>query len=631
MQQLTKALADLWRPPLRQPVWAWANDHRVLGSTSAIPGPWETKRTSYLREIMDCLSPTSRVERVSLMFGVQLGKSEVGNNTVGYYVDRDPAPMLCAQPTDRDLKDYVRQRLRPMLRDSPALAAKVSEPKSRDGDNTLQGFSFPGGFLRTVTANSASALRSTPVRILFLDEIDGYPDDVDGEGDPVELAIKRTSTFARRKILLTSTPTIKGESRIEQEYLASDRCKYWVPCPHCGEFQTLEWANVEWPKGRPREAVYVCEHNGCVIENHHKLTMLPCGEWRAERPGAQGGKVRGFHLNGLYAPHGLGVTFGEIAQEFYTAKREHDVEKLKTCINTRFAQTWDVTDGGGIDEGALLELREKWNVPVKLEGKGVFVPDGASVLTAGVDVQGNRIELEVVGWGRNFESWSVDYRVIFGDPTGKTVWQDLDELLRRKYRHESGAILRLAATCIDTGGEDTDHTYAYVRPRQKRRVWGVKGKEGDRAIWPPKPSKNNKGRIDLRIVGIDAAKKHIYDRLNIAEPGPGYCHFPLERNADYFSQLTAEVYERKWVKGRRKLLWRLRAANARNEALDCRVYAYAALMGWLAMGKTVERAERSLADKMPVDSPRASGHSKKRAKPVPAPSTWVDVNNFWGP
>ena len=624
MRTIRADLAELWRPPPIETVAEWANANRILGSTSAKPGPWRTDRTPYLRQILEDLSPYSRVRTVVLMFASQLGKSEVANNLIGYSIHRDPGPMLLAQPTDRDLRDYVRQRLRPMIRDSPVLRDRVSDPKSRDGDNTLEGMSFPGGFLRTVTANSASALASTPVRKLMLDEIDRYPLDVDGEGDPVKLGEQRTVTFENAKILKTSTPTIKDKSRIEQEYDGTDRNRYWVPCPHCGEFQVLRWEQVQWPKGRPEDAAYICEHSGCVVENHEKNKMLAGGEWRAENPGAQGGKVRGYHLSAIYAPHGLGPTFGDLAEEFTNAKRLKDPTLLQAFINLKLGETWDVSDGDGVDTEGLLSLRERWRRP---KGVTLWVPKPAAVLTCGVDVQDDRLELEVVGWGEHFESWSVDYRVIPGDPSGKELWADLDELIRRKFPSGWGRSLKISATAIDTGGHYTDAAYKFVKPRQRRRrIWGVKGRSGDYPIWPEAPSRKNKGGIDLYMLGVDAAKKHIYDRLTVVDHGPGFCHFPLERGAGYFDQLTAEVYETRWARGRKTLNWRLRKAGTRNEALDCRVYAYAAFLGWLRTGKTIGRVVELLSK--PVDKPDDSQQPRKRPTREP-PEDWIGAGKGW--
>jgi len=576
---------------------------------------------------MEALSPTSPVQRVVLMFASQLAKSEIGNNALGFYAHRDPGPMLMTQPTDRDLKDYVRQRLRPMIRDTPALRSRISQPKSRDGDNTLQGVSFPGGFLRTVTGNSAAALRSTPVRILFLDEIDGYPLDVDGEGDPIDLACQRTVTFSRRKILLTSTPTIKGKSRIESEYEASDRRRFWVPCPHCGEFQILKWVNVQWEKGDPRSAVYVCEL-GCVIHNHEKSQILPLGEWRAESPGAQGGTVRGYHLNALYAPHGLGPTFGDCAAQFVEAKHAKDPARLQAFINLKLGETWSVADGESIESEGLLALRESWDPPRGREG--LYVPGGC-VLTCGVDVQDNRFELEVVSWGPGFESWSADYRILPCDPSTKEAWRDLDELIRRSFWHVSGERLKISATCLDTQGHYTDAAYRFVKPRERRGVYGIAGKAGDRPIWPIRASKNNKGRINLRLIGVDAAKAHVYDRLKIRAMGPGYCHFPDDRDPAYFDQLTAEVYRTRWKAGRKVTQWSLKRAGLRNEALDCRVYAYAALMGWISRGKTLEGESDRLAVRIENrKNPSVGAKVTPPPRRKPRGADWINPGDFWG-
>jgi phage terminase large subunit GpA-like protein len=282
-----------WAPPPRITVSEWADENRMLSSkASSEPGPWRTARTPYLREIMDCLSATSPVEEVVFMKGAQIGGTEAGNNWIGYVIDIEPAPIMMVQPTTDTAKRYAKQRITPMLDETPALRESVKENRSRDDANTMLMKDFRGGVLVIAGANSAAGLRSMPVRFLFLDEVDAYPHDVDGEGDPVALAEKRTSTFARRKVLKVSTPTVKDFSKIEAAYLASDRRRYYVPCPHCSTFDWLRWANIRWPEAHPQFAYYVCEHCGAEVSEHHKNDMLAAGEWRAENPGVQGRRDR---------------------------------------------------------------------------------------------------------------------------------------------------------------------------------------------------------------------------------------------------------------------------------------------------------------------------------------------------
>jgi len=394
------ALNALWleyfKAPPRITVTEWAEQYRSLSSKdSSEPGPYRCARTPYAREPQDCLSAHSLVEEVILMWGAQTSKTTIGSNWMGYIADVNPGPAMIVQPTIDMAKRYSRQRLTPMIEESPTLKRKVRENRSRDDANTTLLKEYPGGQWALAGANSAAGLRSMPVRDLFMDEIDAWPHDVDGEGDPSALAEARQSTFARRKRLKTSTPTTRDFSRVEAEYLASDRCQFWVPCPHCDEFQVLEWGastnhGIKWAKdeaGRaiPSSAHYVCRHCGAHIQEHNKPTMLARGEWRAAAPGAKAGKVRGFQLSSLYSPLGW-LAWAELVQEWATvqdASRQGDRSKLRAFINTRLAETYE-EDG---DRASEHELRKRApDIPLRQVHWGLFV------CTMGVDTQGDRLE-----------------------------------------------------------------------------------------------------------------------------------------------------------------------------------------------------------------------------------------------
>nr|CRH06042.1 Phage terminase GpA [Candidatus Magnetococcus massalia] len=580
-------------PDPRLTVSEWADEHRMLSSVaSGEPGPWRTDRTPYLQEVMDCLSPSSPIERVVAMFGSQLGKTECGLNWVGYVIQHAPGPMLMVQPTVEMAKRYSKQRVGPLIESSSEIRERVKPARSRDSGNTVLSKEFPGGILLMTGANSAVGLSSAPIRYLFMDEVDRFPGDADGEGDPVALAIQRTANFSNRKVLLTSTPTIKGFSRIEASYAESDQRQFWVPCPECGEFQVLNWAQVKWPKGKRNEAFYLCPFCEAQLADHQKGWMLENGVWRAAAEGD--GKTAGFHLSSLYSPHGW-TSWGDIAVEHGLVHK--DPPRLKVWINTKLGETWE-EDADRVDGEGLMERREAW---------GELLPADVAVLTAGVDVQDDRLEIEIVGWGRDEESWSIDYRVLWGDPSSPAVWEDLDNLLRRPLGHSRQLPdMTIRAAAIDTGGHHTLKSYAFCRSRQGRRVWAIKGRGGMGVpIWPRKPSTKNKGKVPLFIVGVDACKEAILSRLRIEEPGPGYLHFPMQRDADYFKQLTAESVVTRYHKGRPIREWKKRDSD-RNEALDCRVYAMAALQGLIAMGYRLNR-----------DAENISEHPLKNAMPEP--------------
>jgi len=580
-----------WPPALT--VTEWSERHRILSSKdSAEPGPYRVARTPYAREPMDCLSTHSPVEEVVLMWGAQTGKTSVGSNWLGYLVDHNPGPVMIVQPTIDMAKRYSRQRLSPMIEESPALRKRVRENRSRDDANTTLLKEFAGGFMAVAGANSAAGLRSMPVRDLFLDEVDGYPLDVDGEGDPCMLAEARQSTFARRKRLRTSTPTTKDLSRIEAAYDSADRCSFLVPCPHCVELQKLEWGHdqphgLRWRKhddGTPdlSSVHYVCRHCGAEILEHHKATMLPAGRWVAAAPGAQGGRVRSFHLSSLYAPLGW-LSWAVLVKEWHAAMiaaRSGDNSLLRAFINTRLAETFE-EQGDKVAAHELSRRAEPWELGT--------MPFGALLAVDSVDVQGNRLEAARWAFGRGEESWLVDVRVFHGDPSVPedqpgSPWAELTTWRRTPATHASGAAVRTLACAVDSGGHHTAQVYAYARRYAHERVLAVKGSsQAGRPVLgkPTDVEVNHRGQrlktgAKLWPVGTDTAKSVIYSRLRIADAGPGYVHFSRHTPADVFDQITAERLHTRLVKGRPKLEW-LKPPGRRNEQLDLAVYALAAI------------------------------------------------------
>jgi phage terminase large subunit GpA-like protein len=570
------------RPEPQIPVAEWADRHRMLPDTAAEPGRWRTARTPYLREIMDALSTGSPYERVVMMKGAQTGGTEAGLNWLGYIIHNAPGIVMLVQPSLDMVRRNTVTRIDPLIASSPVLRDLVATPRSRDAGNSLFRKSFPGGQLVMTGANSAIGLRSTPVRYLFLDEVDGYPGDAGGEGDPAALAIQRTATFkGRRKILMVSTPTLKGYSRIEAAFEESDQRYYHVPCLHCGDMAPITWARIRWPEGRRQDAFLVCEVCGGVHHEHDKTALLERGEWRATAQGD--GRTAGFHLSALYSPW---ETWAEIAIEH--GKVRKDPPRLQVWVNTKLGESWEDQAGDVVPADPLMDRREEW---------GDALPDPAAVLTAGVDVQGDRLELQVVGWGRDEESWVVDYRVIWGDPSGPRVWADLDASLQAVYAHPRAVPdLPIRAVCVDTGGHHTKAAYEFCRTRLARRVWAIKGRGGMGVpVWPRRPTRSNKGKIPLFIVGVDAVKDALFARLKLTEPGPGFVHSSRDRDAEYFRQLTSERVVTRFEKGRPIRSWQPRREGERNEALDTFVYASAALQGLISMGLRLNEEVEGMA------------------------------------
>jgi phage terminase large subunit GpA-like protein len=528
---------------------------------------------------MDCLSVTSSIEEVVIMSGAQLGKTETGNNWIGYIIDRVPGPMMSVQPTVDLAKRYSKQRIDPLIEESPRLRDKVKPQRERDSGNTMLAKEFPGGILVLTGANSAVGLRSVPARYLFMDEIDGYPHDVDGEGDPVSLARARTRTYARRKILLTSTPTIAGKSRIEMAFDESDQRRYYLKCPHCQHEQIIRWTQIKWEPGQPKTAHMVCEGNGCRIEEHHKTQMLAEGRWVAENPGARGGKVAGFHINSLYSPVGW-FSWADAAQLWDESHKNH--EKLRSFVNTVLGETWKER-GDAPDWRRIYERREPY--------ARNSIPDEAEFLTAGVDVQKDRLEMQIVAWGRNKECWSLDHRIAMGDSSDLSEsgpWSELSKWINEAFTTPGGEVMPLRLIGIDSGF-NTQVVYDYVRRWPPNKVVALKGFDHLQVIVGTPTavdvtSGGRKIRRGLKVwpMGSSVIKTEIYGYLRadmpteteLAESGfsPGFIHFP-EYDEEFFKQLTAEQLMTRVIKGYRKYEWS--KVYERNEALDTMVMARA--------------------------------------------------------
>ena len=578
-QEIERAWREGLTPDPLLTVSEWSDRHRMLSSkASAEPGRWRTSRTPYLKAIMDCLSPTSPVERVVFMKAAQLGATEMGSNWIGYVIHHAPGPMMAVWPTVEMAKRNSKQRIDPLIEESSALAGLIAPARSRDSGNTILAKEFRGGVLVMTGANSAVGLRSMPVRYLFLDEVDGYPLDVEGEGNAISLAEARTRTFARRKIFIVSTPTISGASAIEREYEASDQRRYFVPCPHCNHRQWLRFEQLRWDKGLPATAVYICEACDTAIAEHHKTWMLEHGEWRAMADG----KTAGFHLSSLYSPVGWRA-WREIAAAWEAAvsKESGSAAAIKTFKNTELGETW-VEEGEAPDWQRLAERREDYSVGT--------VPLGGLLLVGAADVQKDSIEASVWAFGRGKESWLIEHRVLLGDTARDNVWKRLAEMLTESWTHASGAALPLARFALDTGFA-TQEAYTFVRACRDPRVMAVKGvARGAALIGTPTAIDVSQGGKKLRRgikffpVAGGIAKLEFYNNLKksaeVQEDGrslrypAGFVHLP-KVDAEFIQQLCAEqLITRRNRNGFPVREWQ--KLRERNEALDCYVYARAA-------------------------------------------------------
>lgn len=495
----------------------------------------------------------------------QVGWTTILENVIGNFMDQDPAPMLLVQPTLEIAEAFSKDRLAPMLRDTPRLAGLVQDPKSRDSGNTLLHKKFPGGHITLAGANSESSLSSRPIRIVLFDEVDRFPPSAGSGGDPINLAIVRTTNFWNALVLGGSSPGDEEFSRIQKAVKSGDERRWFVPCPKCKGEQYVKWAQIFWDKDEagnhlPETAHYrceICKKNWTEAERYRALEK---GRWRATSKGLSG--IASFYIWAGMSPW---LTLPKMVSKFLEANRGGR-ETVKVWVNTTLGET--SKDYGEKADQHEIESRAE-------DYPSSPVPEGVLVVTAGVDTQDNRLELEIVGWGKDQESWSLDYRVLYGDPSGPALWRDLTEIFKERFKHPAGHELPISVACIDSGGHHTQTVYEYCRGMYRRRIFAIKGAAGQgRPIMAKKPSMNNILKAPVFIVGVDAAKDALFSRLKIEKPGPGYCHFPQRYGPEYFEQLTNEKAMTRYRHGNPV---RVYVRIGRNEPLDCRVYGMAAL------------------------------------------------------
>ena len=560
------------RPIERITVSQWADRYRFLSPvSSAEPGRYRTSRTPYLQGIMDCLSVHDSHKKIVFVKAAQIGGTEAGTNFLGYCMHICPSPTMFVQPTDEMVKRLSKGRIDPLIEMCPELQQRVAPSKSRDSNNTITQKSFSGGVLILAGANSAAGLRSVPIRNLVLDEVDAYPQDLDGEGSPIDLAMARTRTFPNHKIFMLSTPTIEGASAIFREFAETDQNYYQVPCPICGGMQPLIFANLKWDEGNPDTVKYKCAHCGELIAERYKVEMLANGQWVPSKPERVTPDVIGFHLNSLYSPYGW-HSWKQIIRDFLAAKENQS--KLKVFVNTTLGETW-AERGEAPPYKNLYNRREQYKVNE--------VPTDVCFLTAGVDVQRDRLELEIVGWCADKRSYSIDYRALEGDTAGAKVWAKLAEVLAERWPRRDGMEFPIRLMAVDSG-YNTTHVYNFCRRFGVDRVIPIKGQDNlGMAVSPPKSVDVTKagkkvGRLRQWNIGVSFMKGELYAALRLEKdsdgtPPPNYCHFP-EYDEHYFRGLTAEEQVKRIIRGYPKYQWVKR--YERNEPLDCRIYARAA-------------------------------------------------------
>jgi phage terminase large subunit GpA-like protein len=596
-----KAAAQHLRPPPDLLPSEWAESHVRIPVGNAVPGLIRFANAPYQREPLDMVVDPD-CYRITLQWGAQVGKTMLALCAQGYHIAMRPVSQMMMQPSESDLQVWMNTKFMPLVESTPMIRERMAKPRGRDGVNNSRMKSYPGGFLMFAWSGSPKTMRGRSAPVIVADEVDGYV--ATEEGHPVGLLWQRAATFGdQRKLIEISTPTIKGESYIEAAFEAGDQRRFYVPCPDCGEHQVMRWENVVWD-GRKSTGIedadadtgsehdthtarYACAHCGSLWNDGQRVWALRNAErlgggWRGSKP------FKGhasYHLNEMYS------TFRRLRDIVQSYLDKLATDDLQTFVNVSLSLTFE-EKGEQADPDSLMTRAEEFRAAV---------PAGGLVLTAGVDMQQDRLEVEIVAWGHGEESWSVDYQVLWGDPLQADVWDELEELLSNSWLHESGAQLPITAACVDTGGTggNTQAAYDWLRGKTGRRIFGIKGVGGWGRPIVAAPQRKQSGKkarkVDLFLVGTDEAKLTVMRRLAVERPGPGYCHIPKTRGADWYQQLTAEKLVTRYVKGFPVREWH--QTRPRNEALDCRVYALAALkIANPSFKRAAERMQGNLDD-----------------------------------
>lgn len=631
----TDAASSLWRylcagmhaiPTLKPS--EWAAKHRIMSrGVSAQPGRF-VALPMQIDAMDDAIDPD--VSEIVLCFAAQTaGKTEILFNLIGFFIHEDPSPQLYVQPTDKLAADYSKERIAPMLRDTPVLAALVANPRTRDSGNTVLSKTYLGGSIVFVGANSPAGLAGRPRRVILQDEIDRYPASAGTEGDPCALADKRAESFPNAVKVKTSTPTVKDNSRIWSLLEQSDFQQWHARCPHCQTEQVFKWAQIGWPEDKPEEAWLECAAPQCKakLTDAERVVAVRAGRWKATKP-FRG--IRGRWLNGINTlfrkQRGFRNRLHQMAAEFLKAKADGP-SALRVWVNTFLCECWEEPDTAAVSTDELTRRAEQYT-PDEL-------PVASLILTAGVDVQGDRLECEVVAWARDEESFGVVKRVFDGDPEQDEVWQNLDAFLLSDFKRADGLPMTIERVFVDMQHK-TKRVLEFCAPRLARGVYPCRGTNRAGPAPPPllpaKPSRNNRLRLAHWNIGVTIAKGTIYDRLPLPTPGPRSLHFPEGHgyDEDHFRQLTCEKRRRRYASGVAYDIFEKAKASDRNEALDLRVYAFAALA---SLGKI--RWDKLTANRLaavptePTDTAEQSANVPTEAPPPPArPVARAQRRNF---
>lgn len=554
VETLWNETARLWTPPPKLSLSKWLDEYYYIPAGDPSAGKWTT--LPYQRGIADAMTDPN-IERVTIMKSARIGYTKLITGLIGYYAHQDPRNVLVVQPTVEDAQGFSKDEMNALFRDTPVLQHILPENKTRDGKNTILRKELPGMNIWFVGANSARGFRRISVGTVIFDETDGYPPSAGSEGDQIALGIRRTEYYWNRKIIMGSTPTIKGLSRIERSFETSDKRYFNVPCPFCKNLHKLEWSLIDFSDhGTVKKPVYMCVICKKPIGYQYHRWMIENGEWIATAPFTG---HAGFHPWSAYS-YSPNATWAQIVKEFLEAKKHPDT--LKTWVNTILGETWEEA-GETIEENSLYSRRENY-------GK---VPKEAAIIVSSADVQKDRIEVLTCAYGRDYEIWALDFTIIQGNPTGPAIWEEFDACLLQGFEHESGATLHPSIAFVDSGAF-TQEVYAFVKPREGRRVYAIKGLSANKPGQPivSRPSKSNIGKVKLFSINTITGKDMLFDRLRTPEPGPAYIHFNMLFDLEFFIQLTAEKRVIKYTKGVARKEYVKVSPGRRNEAIDLFVY-----------------------------------------------------------
>lgn len=578
--ELGRKIIGLFSPPGEESVSEWADRHRIIvGKGNPEPGQWHTDRAPYQKEIMDSFSQRG-VHDIVVMSCAQIGKTDMLINMMGRMIDLSPGPSLLVLPSEDDTDAFSKERLAPTIEAMPCLRNKVYGGNG----STIRYKSFPGGFISMTGAMSPGGLKSRPIQYLFMDEVDGYPPSAGVEGDPVNLARKRTQNFTFAKRVYTSTPTLKATSRIYREFLRGTREEWEIECKGCGVYSAIVFDDIRFEKqvtadnGTGKEytvtdAVWRCPK--CQTDmTEYEVRRAPA-RWAARNPQAFEKGVRSFHINAFMSPW---ADWKAECKKFLDGK--DDPETLKTFYNLELGLPYEHKESTAIPE--IMHMRR--------ERYQAEVPNGVLVITIGIDTQDNRLEYEVKGWGRGEESWGIQYGVIPGRADEEATWEQVDALLDREWRMENGKAIRAAVTFMDAGGHFFDAVVEHCSRRRMKRIYPIRGDNKDSGPLVHHTKSTKKG-LNLFILNVFVGKRAILYNAGIQEPGPRYMHYPDDEDAGYdeayFRGLISEqvrpvkrrgTYVEEWVK-----------VYERNEPLDCCNYARCAFKGFKIDLDTFER------------------------------------------